>query len=527
MKLSNRIFNNPDIGSYNHRAAVVVLDSDSSDLPTDLTVDAIVLEEGDRALFTALSDSSLNNRVYKVHKGQLELAVDGLISDGMAAPGDALFIKQGTHAGELWGYEDDSWRILDVDINNAGGSGGVSDVNSITGSVSIVAGSGISVTPSGNNLTISASGGSGANTSLSNLTTTNITEDLNLPTKFINARGLRSNYDPTKIGIDMNNHILADVFGNGMLKFDNKFAGLQLQGLGWLNFVKLLTAGNVSPATDITIIPSPGQSLVVGDGGGVRGSLKLRTSGGDIEIKTLNSISGSYSLTLPPDTGTSGQTIENDGTGILSFTSSLKDSSGALSIKYDSGITGRTLYDAGGVVSLQWQTRSALDSSANPSIDWENRVALDNSSRQSVDWVNRVLLSQTESVVLNWDAKAMLDSTGQDSINWENRHLKDQSNVDALSWVDRELRATDGSTALDWQGPGSMQAHVHLLPLDNDVQNLGDVGQEWNNVYANNVVVTTDVSAATVTPANGASGTFTTVDSKTVTVTNGIITSIV
>lgn len=42
-----------------------------------------------------------------------------------------------------------------------------------------------------------------------------------------------------------------------------------------------------------------------------------------------------------------------------------------------------------------------------------------------------------------------------------------------------------------------------------------------------NTVVSGDVAAATVTPANGATGTFTTVDLKTVTVTNGIITSIV
>lgn len=51
------------------------------------------------------------------------------------------------------------------------------------------------------------------------------------------------------------------------------------------------------------------------------------------------------------------------------------------------------------------------------------------------------------------------------------------------------------------------------------------VGMSLKNNGA--LVVTGDVSAPTVTPANGASGTFTTVDLKTVTVLNGIITSIV
>lgn len=40
-------------------------------------------------------------------------------------------------------------------------------------------------------------------------------------------------------------------------------------------------------------------------------------------------------------------------------------------------------------------------------------------------------------------------------------------------------------------------------------------------------IISGDIAAATLTPANGASGTFTTVDAKTVTVLNGIITSIV
>lgn len=49
-------------------------------------------------------------------------------------------------------------------------SEGVNSVNSLTGDITLAAGTGITITPSGNTLTIAATGGSGANVTLSNLT---------------------------------------------------------------------------------------------------------------------------------------------------------------------------------------------------------------------------------------------------------------------------------------------------------------------------------------------------------------------
>lgn len=58
-------------------------------------------------------------------------------------------------------------------------SGGVTSLNGLTGALTLVGGSGISVTPSGSNITIAFTGGSGfANTALSNLTTTSINTSL-------------------------------------------------------------------------------------------------------------------------------------------------------------------------------------------------------------------------------------------------------------------------------------------------------------------------------------------------------------
>ena len=116
MKLSNRIFNNPTVGSYNHRKDITVLDNALRNMNTTAIADGISLQEGDRVLFTTLNDSSLNNKVYKVHNNAFILAVDGLNASGAAHPGDCLYVQQGSHAGELWSFES-AWELLDVDTS--------------------------------------------------------------------------------------------------------------------------------------------------------------------------------------------------------------------------------------------------------------------------------------------------------------------------------------------------------------------------------------------------------------------------
>src|ERR1700677_2536470 len=70
-------------------------------------------------------------------------------------------------------------NYVDLPLENGGGGSGVSSLNSLTGALSIAAGSGITVTPSGSTITIAASGGGGgANTSLSNLSSVAVNTDL-------------------------------------------------------------------------------------------------------------------------------------------------------------------------------------------------------------------------------------------------------------------------------------------------------------------------------------------------------------
>lgn len=90
-----------------------------------------------------------------------------------------------------------------------------------------------------------------------------------------------------------------------------------------------------------------------------------------------------------------------------------------------------------------------------------------------------------------------------------------------------------GNTSLDsgaitTDGNGST---TFQTPANNGLVRIGASLQVVNTSSLDNNSITTDgsgnLSCGSVIPANGATGTFTTADSKTVTVTNGIITSIV
>ena len=88
-------------------------------------------------------------------------------------------------------------------------------------------------------------------------------------------------------------------------------------------------------------------NLIIGNSTSVGGSFKLQeaTNNGtdSITIKSPNTLSASYTLTLPPDDGTTGQFLKTDGSGVLSFATVTTDFTITGDTGSDNFVTGETL----------------------------------------------------------------------------------------------------------------------------------------------------------------------------------------
>lgn len=144
-----------------------------------------------------------------------------------------------------------------------------------------------------------------------------------------------------------------------------------------------------------------------------------------------------------------------------------------------------TLKDATNVNAVDIPNRLLFDQAGLVADDFNGRILYDVSGVESLLWQSRILYDTSTIVSLDWSNRAMFDSTNLESIDYQNRQLHDASSLQSIDYTARQLTGTNGSTVMiDWSGA--------------------------------NVVIN-----------GGASGSFTSVDLKIVTVVNGIITSIV
>jgi len=84
-----------------------------------------------------------------------------------------------------------------------------------------------------------------------------------------------------------------------------------------------------------------GTLTVAGSGGSAVGAIQLNDNddSNSVTIKALGTIASSYTLTLPPDDGTSGQVLTTDGAGVLTFT----DKTALTSLDIDSFTDGTSI----------------------------------------------------------------------------------------------------------------------------------------------------------------------------------------
>lgn len=106
-----------DSNNSSWRNVVTVIDNISTDLPisleADITIDGVQLIDENRVLFTALSSTVHNNKIYKVSNLHMfnelcrwSAVEDGQNEDGSAAPGDMTYVLSGTLGQSLYVYKD-------------------------------------------------------------------------------------------------------------------------------------------------------------------------------------------------------------------------------------------------------------------------------------------------------------------------------------------------------------------------------------------------------------------------------------
>lgn len=322
-------------------------------------------------------------------------------------------------------------------MNGSGGSGGVASLNGLSGALTLLAGSGITITPGAGTLTIAASGGSGANTELSNLTSpTAINQDLTF------ASGAKQ-----IIAIDD----LSIVSADSTIFFDSASGDIKV--FADSNYFRVDTLGDLNGA-QLKILGSNGLFL--------------------------------QAQRWPDADGTANQFLKTDGAGTLSWDS---PSAGA----------------AGNPSEVQYNTAGALD--ASPGLTFDP-------------------LTNTLSV----------HTAGANSVL--NVPLQIWGNPDQGMIFFGTTTITDAGAVFGSDFTGGNYAYIQGVLGDYSGNNDFKINPFGGNVFlghtagtvtltSTTVVAAGDVASATLTPANGATGTFTTVDLKTVTVTNGIITSIV
>ena len=113
---------NSDLGQINKRKPVLVVDSIANSLPgigSSISADGLSITSiGERILFTNLSDSMQNNRIYEVISAhgsgatplyELKLTTDGINADGSPAIGDLVQSLSGSSINELWAWDGSNW----------------------------------------------------------------------------------------------------------------------------------------------------------------------------------------------------------------------------------------------------------------------------------------------------------------------------------------------------------------------------------------------------------------------------------
>lgn len=187
-----------------------------------------------------------------------------------------------------------SGNTLTIAATGGGGTAGVSSVNNVTGAVNLVAGSNVSITPSGQNITIASTGGGSAGVASVNGITGPVTISAGSGAGIdVNASGSRITIDNT--GVTQINGVTgnATIVGTGGIEVNAGTSDITLQTTPGA-FTKSVTAATASGGSPVTITPNTSDGAIAmtsGDGSITFGNYN---STNKLDVKVASNIAANY-----------------------------------------------------------------------------------------------------------------------------------------------------------------------------------------------------------------------------------------
>lgn len=206
------------------------------------------------------------------------------------------------------------------------------------------------------------------------------------------------------------------------------------------------------------------------------GTLNDTSNNASVDWQNRTLTNNAFNTTVDWNSGTL-----NDGANLsLNWdTRTLVDPSTITSVDWDT----RTQYDTSGTSSIDWANRTLNygvvstvdwanrtlnDNSNTITVDWQNKVLKQAGNKSTVDWNSAYLNDYTnEALSVNWESRTLHDSSANSSVNWSNRVLTDNLASASIDWQSRLLYANDGVTShIDWSNPLHMQLTNITEPPD-------------------------------------------------------------
>jgi hypothetical protein len=295
----------------------------------------------------------------------------------------------------------DNFYAFYLPSDTGGGGAGVSSINSLTGALTLVAGSGITITPSGSNIIITNSGATG-----------------------FSSIGAIDGNPPSANGLSNSGSILyaqsASTSNPGMVNLTTQtFEGNK-------TFSGSISASNLSGTNsgDVTLGTANGLTLIaqVLSLGLASTSTTGALSSTDWNTFNNKQAAGSFANTalsnlvttsinqslIPASAGSQVLGSSADYWG-PSFVSQLNDSSNHLSVDV---FNRHLVLNDGSTVMVDYLNGFLQDTSGNQSVSWNSRILRDSGTGSSVNWNTRTLFdSAGTNIVFDWSLAGSLSSS--------------------------------------------------------------------------------------------------------------------